>query len=1126
MTVSYKKSGKDGGSYYTNQSSEVDDYYTYGDKEPPGVWYVAPNGFGERKTAMGIQDGQKFGSLDTKKFAALTDGFHPETGENLVQNAGKSGRVAIHDFTLSPPKSVSVVWSQANEGLKAKIEEIQSSASKRFLDYIGQKALTRLGSKGVSHVKGMLRGAMFEHGSSREGDPLLHTHSVLMGVVELENGKTGALEAREMLRWLGAAASLYHAYWAYQIKEVGFGIVKEKNLFEIAGVPEQVRDAFSQRRKQIMEAVEKMMKERGLDPSSASRAIFQIAAFDSRKKKDELTRAELEVIWRERAEALGFTEKEVNELISHDERVYLTDEECRKEVKGVVDQIMQTKAVFGEPELVAKSASAMIGKASPEQILAAIEEYKRELLVSHGEKEKDTFYTTKEMVALESELLELSEKRDAEHILEKYELPPSLIGEQRDAAEGCLKDDNYLTIVEGAAGAGKTFTMASVARAYEENGYKTLGLATSWSAALNLKREAKLDNGRAITGWLNDLKKGKVDVDSKTLILVDEGGMVSAKNMKSIIEAGRKSGAKVVVLGDRKQMASPEAGAAFAPMAEKLGTHRLDNIRRQNSLEEREAVKLIFNGKAKEGLEIFAKNKNFLHIFDNEEDLHKGLVDRWERSRSSKVGDTVAFSRDGQELEGRIVNIEERHWTVYADNKLHKVDSSHFIIAGDNKSVNDLNRLAQAKLKEKGLLEGEGRLLKTPEGDCYFHVGDEIQYRVNVYEEEVYNRTRAKITGFSGNIIHLRLDDGREKDLDLNSKDLRNENEEIGIQLAYAMTVDTSQGLSGGFSFNKDSWRFGRKASGVTLSRHKERSELFVNRQEHYNRTMKNTLATDYRPMSEFTDEEVFQSLAKSWSKEEVKATTLDYLWQTHDGALVDRRMVLAEQNALAKAYATSHTERKLKPLPETGSASEDQFVQMVEDLEAKEISRESIRIALQQGVLRVDPKSGAPIMCGRSAGGDVMQILPFEHDTDLSKNDLRGRYPPILRGDGDETIVVANGLQALKTMTNYLETDRPTPNIIITGGKTFALKGAQAKDLLAVSKTATGKEQTQAKRKGIEPSSQQERSTAKDGSSTKAREIAAARAAAEAGSRSSAAAVKAQAEMAKQAEQSKGMGR
>lgn len=54
MTVSYKKSGKDGGSYYTNQSSEVDDYYTYGDKEPPGVWYVAPNSFGERKTGPSV----------------------------------------------------------------------------------------------------------------------------------------------------------------------------------------------------------------------------------------------------------------------------------------------------------------------------------------------------------------------------------------------------------------------------------------------------------------------------------------------------------------------------------------------------------------------------------------------------------------------------------------------------------------------------------------------------------------------------------------------------------------------------------------------------------------------------------------------------------------------------------------------------------------------------------------------------------------------------------------------------------------------------------------------------------------------------------------------------------------
>lgn len=1127
MTVSYKKSGKDGGSYYTNQSSEVDDYYTFGDKEPPGVWYVAPNSFGERKTGLGIQDGQSFGGLDTKKFAALTDGFHPESGENLVQNAGKSGRVAIHDFTLSPPKSVSVVWSQANEGLKAKIEEIQSSASKRFLDYIGQKALTRLGSKGVSHVKGMLRGAMFEHGSSREGDPLLHTHSVLMGVVELENGKTGALEARDMLRWLGAGASLYHADWAYQIKEVGFGIVKEKNLFEISGVPEQVRDAFSQRRKQIMEAVEKMMKERGLDPSSASRAIFQIAAFDSRKKKDELTRAELEVIWRERAEALGFTEKEVNELISHEERVYLTDEECRKEVKGVVDQIMQTKAVFSEPALVAKSASAMIGKASPDQILSAIEEYKSELLVCHGEHERETIYTSREMVALEFEMLELSENRNGLHRLDKFHLPESLSDEQRKAALGVLQDDNYVTVVEGSAGAGKTYTMASVARAYEDNGYKVHGLAAAWTAAQNLESDASLESGSAITGWLNSVRKGDTKIDEKTLLILDEAGTVSAKQMRDVLQEAQTRGAKVVLLGDTKQQKSVEAGSALGPIAERLGSHRLDEIRRQHRLEERTAIKDLFDGKAEEGLAVFARQAGGLTVAENDEEVNKALINDWADSRLRGMGDTVTYSRDGKEFASRIIGQDDKFWTVTDGEQVHQIERSHLILAADNRSVHQLNLMAQAKLKEAGQL-GESRTLNTMDGELDFHEGDEIQFRTNASDHGVFNRTRGRIEAFDGDTMRVRItkgDKNRVVDVNLNDPAWRSEDGELAIQLGYATTVYSSQGLTVGNTFVKDGWSLARDAAGVAGSRHRENVRFYANRQDHYDRTMRKTLAENWRPISEFSDQEVLASMGKSWARANEKETTLRHIWQTHDGALVDRRLVLAEQKALAKAHATSLTERKLKPLPETGSASEDQFVQMGEDLEAKEISRESIRIALQQGVLRVDPKSGAPILCGRSAGGDVMQILPFEHDTELSKNDLRGRYPPILRGDGDETIVVANGLQALKTMTNYLETERPTPNIIITGGKTFALKGAQAKDLLAVSKTTASKEQTQAKRKGIEPSSHQERGAAKDGSSIKAREIAAARAAAEAGSRSSAAAVKAQAELAKQAEQHKTMG-
>ncbi|TSB17493.1 MobF family relaxase, partial [Streptomyces benahoarensis] len=386
----------------------------------------------------------------------------PEIGEKLVQNADQKNRVALHDFTLSPPKSVSVIWSQAGDKVKGRIEDIQNEAAREFLDYISVHAVTRQGKAGVIHKSALVRGAMFSHGSSRENDPQLHTHCVVMNVVELEDGSTGALENREMLRWQGAAASLYHADLAYKLGKEGFPIRKVKNLFEIDGVPDEVMKDFSQRRVAILKAVEAEMASRGLDASQASRGLLQKATIETRQEKTEMSRYELEGIWKERGKALGFSEEQVNEIIDSESFTELSREECLEQVRESAYQILQGKAVFGEPELVAKAASAMIGKASRSQILEAVSDLKGELLVCHGEHSRDTVFTSREMVALEHEMLQLAERRNGSHVIENFELPASLSEEQRIAAEATLRDENDVTVVEGSAGAGKTFTMASV----------------------------------------------------------------------------------------------------------------------------------------------------------------------------------------------------------------------------------------------------------------------------------------------------------------------------------------------------------------------------------------------------------------------------------------------------------------------------------------------------------------------------------------------------------------------------------------------------------------------------------------------------------------------------------------
>lgn len=119
---------------------------------------------------------------------------------------------------------------------------------------------------------------MFRHGSSRENDPQMHIHAVVFNVVELGDGSTAALEAKEILRWQGANASLYHAGLAYDLRKMGFPIKKIGNLFEIEGVPEKVLKAFSQRRAAMLKAVGKEMEKRGLDVSDATRGLMQHAA--------------------------------------------------------------------------------------------------------------------------------------------------------------------------------------------------------------------------------------------------------------------------------------------------------------------------------------------------------------------------------------------------------------------------------------------------------------------------------------------------------------------------------------------------------------------------------------------------------------------------------------------------------------------------------------------------------------------------------------------------------------------------------------------------------------------------------------------------------------------------------
>ena len=122
------------GAYYLDLAQE--DYYLRGG-EPPGHWW------GQGAEALRLR-----GRVERHELERMLTGFSPK-GEGLTQNAGGEKRKPGWDLTFSAPKSVSVLWSQADAGTRREIQAAHLAAVKAALGYLELEAgLSRRGKGG------------------------------------------------------------------------------------------------------------------------------------------------------------------------------------------------------------------------------------------------------------------------------------------------------------------------------------------------------------------------------------------------------------------------------------------------------------------------------------------------------------------------------------------------------------------------------------------------------------------------------------------------------------------------------------------------------------------------------------------------------------------------------------------------------------------------------------------------------------------------------------------------------------------------------------------------------------------------------------------------------------------
>lgn len=265
-----------------------DDYYTRGG-EPPGRWA------GEGAARLSLH-----GPVTQAEFEAALSGVDPKTGERLVQQGGRARQhSAGWDMTFSAPKSVSVLWALSNESDRQGIEHAHQSAVLAATAHLERAAAwARRGQGGNvrERTAGLLM-AQFDHHTSRDSDPQLHTHSFVFNLAPRRDGSWGGIVSRELYKAQKDAGAVYRRALAGELERLGFRLDRDKDGFRVAAIPRAIERAFSKRR----QAIEEAARAHGYKTPKG----MELATLRTRRAKGETKLGTLFKTWLAEARALG-----------------------------------------------------------------------------------------------------------------------------------------------------------------------------------------------------------------------------------------------------------------------------------------------------------------------------------------------------------------------------------------------------------------------------------------------------------------------------------------------------------------------------------------------------------------------------------------------------------------------------------------------------------------------------------------------------------------------------------------------------------------------------------------------------------------------------------------------------
>ena len=939
------------------------EYYTAGE-EPDGTWF-------NPKGLFGLEDGVK---VDAGQFQRLYNGFAPDGSGKLVQRAGNPDRSPGVDMTFSVDKSVSALWAIAEPEMRDRIEAMAVDAARAALEDSVLKycSYTRVAEKGVTRpVEAELMGATFVHGTSRENDPQLHVHCTIFNLARTrEDGKWRAHHQYPVYSWKKAAGALFRANLAWELQQE-LGVRMEQygpnaEFTRIQDMPEDLQSFWSKRRKAIVA----MAGELGI-PSLGNAS--RMAGINKLTREGKSHDNDPEVRHRRwRGEAEGFVEREelIAAVTGHEVKIQ------REAIRELIDRLddlpahlAREEAIFRRPDMVETAANAAAGLMGREAVGTAVERLRRNPEIERLEAKKPTaesragmvhteVYSTRHNLGLEQAVRDMaaSMAADAGHGLPEETVKQKvetllaqnypLSQEQSLAIRHATSKGGRVAVIEGAAGSGKTTTLRPITDLHKEHGYEIVPTAVAWRTAVALGDDCDA-RPYCVDKLLKLAAKGQIEVDRKTLIVVDEAGMLSTRQAHHILQLSERHGAKVVFAGDTRQQQPVEAGPGLRLIRDVAGSIRVDRIRRQKadledvlthvhdetpeqarfragltSPQERDALlaeyeamerKPVFtpwqvavsealrDGEAAQAIEAWDL-RNRLHLCFDEEKTLTRLVEDWSRHVSAEPhASTVVLARTRAEARALSWLMRERVLARTPDAKRAVIEVSRDLDGRITEpleiAVGDRIRIGATQW-DKQLFNGTVVTVEDLEVGC----AEDAAVTRKARNRQAAGR--GPETGMGGSepenprdeskaepSVHItaRTDDGRR--VSFRHDEIRDYHDNIRLDYGYAMTIASAQGLTVDRAFLLVDDRPARETIYPAATRHREGIDIYVNR---------SPLAfdiTDRRSEDQadmpVTDSDVRAYLAERWSRSQPKEAALDYIadgaWRdTREGARAD----------------------------------------------------------------------------------------------------------------------------------------------------------------------------------------------------------------------------------------------